>query len=252
MKRLFDIALSLGVLLIFSPVILVFSILVWLQDFKSPFYMAPRVGKNGKEFRMVKLRSMVANADKTGVNSTSARDSRITPLGHVIRRYKLDELTQLWNVLKGEMSVVGPRPQVKTDADLYTPVETGLLTVRPGITDMASIVFSDEGDILQDSKDPDLDYNQLIRPWKSRLGLLYVEKSSIMLDMRLISLTIFVVLSRERALREIQWVLAGLNAEEELRRVALRREKLVPTPPPGSSQEKPEKQNERERPKCKI
>lgn len=235
MKRLLDISLSLGVLIIFSPVILVFSILVWLQDFKSPFYMAPRVGKNGKEFQMVKLRSMVTNADKTGVNSTSASDSRITPIGRLIRRYKLDELTQFWNVLKGEMSVVGPRPQVKADADLYTPVEAGLLTVPPGITDMASIVFSDEGEILQDSTDPDLDYNLLIRPWKSRLGLLYVKKSSIVLDIRVIFLTTIAILSRERALKGIQRVLIDLNADKELRNVALRQDKLVPTPPPGSS-----------------
>ena len=146
--------------------------LVYRQDKESPFYMAPRVGRNNTIFKMAKLRSMVSNADKSGVDSTSANDSRITPIGHKIRKYKLDELTQLWNVFIGDMSLVGPRPNVQRDVDLYTKDEKNLLNVRPGITDFSSIVFSDEGDILKDKKDPDLSYNQLIRPWKSRLGLI--------------------------------------------------------------------------------
>jgi lipopolysaccharide/colanic/teichoic acid biosynthesis glycosyltransferase len=107
---------------------------------------------------------MVVNADKIGGISTAATDRRITPVGRLVRAYKLDELVQLWNVLKGDMSLVGPRPQVQTDAALYTQAEKRMLTVRPGITDPASIVFSDEGDILKDSADPDLLYNQIIRP----------------------------------------------------------------------------------------
>ena len=111
---------------------------------------------------------MIINADSSGVDSTSATDSRITSIGHVIRRFKLDELTQLWNVFLGDMSLVGPRPNVRKETDLYTIPEKLLLTVRPGITDISSIIFSDEGDILANKKDPDLAYNQLIRPWKSR------------------------------------------------------------------------------------
>ena len=134
-------------------------ILIWIHDFHSPFYIAPRVGKSGQVFNMVKLRSMVVHADKTGVDSTSSSDPRITPIGHIVRKFKLDEFTQLWNVLKGDMSLVGPRPNVKRETDLYTRVEKGLLSVCPGITDFSSIVFSDENEMLRDSKDPDIDYN---------------------------------------------------------------------------------------------
>ena len=178
MKRLMDVLVSFFGLLFLSPVLAVVMFFIWKQDRHSPFYVAPRVGKDGRIFRVVKLRSMVAGADKTGVDSTSAYDPRITSIGRFIRRFKLDEFTQLWNVLKGEMSLAGPRPNVKRETDLYTDVEKGLLSVKPGITDFSSIVFSDENDILKDSKDPDIDYNQLIRPWKSRLGLLYVKHQS--------------------------------------------------------------------------
>jgi lipopolysaccharide/colanic/teichoic acid biosynthesis glycosyltransferase len=114
---------------------------------------------------------MIKNADQSGVDSTGAADRRITPVGHFIRRYKLDEITQLWNVLKGDMSLVGPRPNVQRETDMYTGIERRLLSVKPGITDFSSIVFSDEGDILKDHADPDIAYNQLIRPGKSALGL---------------------------------------------------------------------------------
>jgi lipopolysaccharide/colanic/teichoic acid biosynthesis glycosyltransferase len=176
------------------------------------------------------------NADRSGVDSTSAQDPRITPLGRFIRAYKIDELPELWNVLKGDMSLVGPRPNVPREVDLYTDVERGLLTVRPGITDMASIVFSDENDILKDSKDPDIDYHQLIRPWKSRLGLLYAANRSVLLDLKLIVLTAIALLSREAALKRLQSVLCDVDADQELRRVSLREDPLRPYPPPGATQ----------------
>ena len=163
MKRLFDIVCSSLGLIVASPVLCPVIFLVWRQDKQSPFYVAPRVGKNGIPFKMVKLRSMIVNADRSGVDSTSVNDQRITKVGHFIRRSKLDELTQLWNVLIGDMSLVGPRPNVRRETDLYTKLEQKLLTVKPGITDFASIVFSDEGDILKDVEDPDIAYNQLIR-----------------------------------------------------------------------------------------
>jgi lipopolysaccharide/colanic/teichoic acid biosynthesis glycosyltransferase len=236
LKRAFDIVASLMGLLIASPVLLPVMFLVWRQDRHSPFYIAPRVARGEGTFSMVKLRSMVINADKSGVDSTSASDRRITPVGHFIRRYKLDELTQLWNVLKGDMSLVGPRPNVKRETDLYTAEEKKLLTVRPGITDIASIVFADEGDILKDSADPDLDYNQLIRPWKSRLGILYVERRSFLLDLRLVALTALAIVSRRRALEGVVGLLEGLGADEAMKRVAARTEKLVPHPPPGATE----------------
>jgi len=235
-KRLFDIVVSALGLILVSPILIPVMIAIWLQDFHSPFYKGTRIGKDGKPFRMVKLRSMVWNADKVGIDSTSARDPRITPVGHFIRRYKLDELSQLWNVLKGDMSLVGPRPQVPRDVALYTEEEKRLLTVRPGITDIASIVFSDEGDILKDSQDPDLDYNRLIRPWKSRLGLLYVDNRSFWLDIRLILLTALAIVSKRRALKYIQHILDELGADDLVKRVARRDQSLFPYPPPGATE----------------
>ncbi|MCK5509604.1 MAG: sugar transferase [Desulfobacterales bacterium] len=248
MKRLFDVVSSFIGLLVMSPVLIVFIFLIWRQDYKSPFYIASRVGRFGRSFKMVKLRSMVANADKSGVNSTSGDDMRITRVGHLIRRYKLDEFSQLWNVLMGQMSLVGPRPQVKQDVDLYTKEERHLLDACPGITALASIVFSDEGDILAGSKDPDLRYNQVIRPWKSRLGLLYINKRTFLLDIYIILLTIAAILSRPLALRGVQGILQSWNADERLIKIARRDESLYSYPPPGtdSADQGPPRRN-----KCK-
>ena len=236
LKRAFDFTAALFGLILTSPILLPVIVAIWLQDFHSPFYVAPRVGKGGKLFKMVKLRSMVVNADKVGVDSTSARDPRITRAGNLVRKYKLDELSQLWNVLIGDMSLVGPRPQVQRDVAIYTEEERRLLSVKPGITDMSSIVFADEGEILKDSQDPDLEYNQLIRPWKSRLGLFYINHQSFFLDIRLIFLTAVAILSRERALTGIQKILDRLGAEEMVKRVAMRQEPLKPFPPPGAAE----------------
>ena len=234
MKRILDIVCSFFGLIVLSPLLIPVMILVWLQDFHSPFYIAPRVGKNCRIFKMVKLRSMVFDADQTGVDSVSSNDSRITLIGRFIRKYKLDEFAQLWNVLKGDMSLVGPRPNVKRETDLYTDVEKGLLSVNPGITDFSSIVFSDENDILQDSKDPDIDYNQLIRPWKSRLGLLYVRHQSFLLDCVLVLLTVVALFSREKALLGMNRLLKWLDAPADVIRVSKREDMLVPCPPPGT------------------
>ena len=234
MKRVFDIALSFSGLIFAAPVLLAFIVAVWLQDFKSPFYIAPRVGMNMEKFDMVKLRSMVVDADKTGVDSTSANDMRITSVGKLIRKFKIDELSQLWNVLKGDMSFVGPRPNVDREVALYTDRERHLLDVRPGITDFSSIVFADEGDILAGAEDPDLRYNQIIRPWKSRLGLLYVENSSLLLDIRLIVLTVIGILSRRMALDGVTRLLKMLGADQQLLEVASRKHPLPPFPPPGA------------------
>ncbi len=226
MKRLIDIILSLSGLIILSPFFIIFIVLIWLQDFASPFYIAPRVGKNCKTFYMVKLRSMVVNADKSGVDSTAADDKRITWIGHFIRRYKLDEFSQLWNVLWGQMSLVGPRPNVQRDVALYTERERHLLDIRPGITDFASIVFSDEGNVLAGSEDPDLKYNQVIRPWKSRLGLFYIENRSMILDWQIIYLTVVAILSRPLALQGIQKILKKLGGSQRLIEIAGRNEPL--------------------------
>ena len=234
MKRIFDIAVAGVGLLLAAPILLPVTFIVWLQDRHSPFYVAARTGQHEKMFRMVKLRSMVVDADRSGVDSTGASDRRITPLGHFIRRVKLDELPQLWNVLTGDMSLVGPRPNVKRETDLYTTEERKLLGVKPGITDFASIVFADEGEILKDQSDPDLAYNQLIRPGKSRLGIFYVEHRSLWVDVQLCALTALAMLSRERALQGVARLLGNLGAHPSLVEVALRRSPLVPTPPPGA------------------
>ena len=236
MKRLFDILISLLGLIILSPVLLVFMYLVYHQDKHSPFYVAPRVGKDGLMFKMLKLRSMSVNADKSGVDSTSVDDVRITPVGHKIRRYKLDEFTQLWNVLIGDMSMVGPRPNVVSDTDLYTDIEKELLAVRPGITDFSSIVFSDEGEILEGKEDPDLSYNQLIRPWKSRLGLIYIKNQSLLLDVQLILYTVVAIISKPKALNWVTKKLNNLDVDLDTVEVSKRVVDLFPFPPPGSDE----------------
>jgi lipopolysaccharide/colanic/teichoic acid biosynthesis glycosyltransferase len=234
MKRALDLVGGVLGLIVFAPVLVPCSILVWWGDRHSPLYIAERMGKGEIPFQMIKLRSMVVGADRSGVDSTSASDARITPVGRFIRRYKLDELAQLLNVVRGDMSLVGPRPNVRRETDLYTTVEKKLLTVRPGITDLASIVFADENEILVDSEDPDLDYNQLIRPWKSRIGLAYVENANIVLDLRIIWLTAMGIASRKRALRGVSAALARLGCDEQLVSVATRTEPLMPFPPPGA------------------
>ena len=236
MKRLLDIIVSFCGLVMFSPILMIFMFLVWKGDKKTPFYMALRAGKDGKAFKMVKLRSMTVDADKSGVNSTGNNDIRITPIGHKIRSYKLDELTQLWNVLIGDMSLVGPRPNVVSDIDLYTDIEKGLLVVRPGITDFSSIVFSDEGEILEGKDNPDLAYNQLIRPWKSRLGLAYIENQSFLLDLQLIFYTIVAIISKPTALIWVAKKLNNLNVDADTVRVSKREVNLFPFPPPGSGE----------------
>ena len=233
LKRFIDIVISFLGLILVSPLFLIFILFIFLYDFKSPFYIAPRVGKNEKLFKMIKLRSMKVNADKSGVASTANNDNRITPIGKIIRKVKFDEISQLINVLTGSMSLVGPRPQVAQDVNLYTDKERILLTVRPGITDFASIVFSDEGNILEGSDDPDRDYNDLIRPWKSRLGLFYIEHQNTVLDLKLIIMTILSFINRKRILKKISKYLKIKNADENLVNVVMRQKVLTPEQPPN-------------------
>ena len=222
LRRSFDLLLSVIGLLVCIPVLLPVLVLVWLEDKQSPFYIAPRVGRYGLPFQMVKIRSMRADADSSGVSSTSNDDSRITPIGHFVRRFKIDELAQLWNVMIGEMSLVGPRPQVQSGVDLYSSRERALLSVKPGMTDFASIVFSDEGTILAGHADPDAAYNNLIRPGKSLLGLFYVEKNSFMVDVFLVILTIVAIFSKKYALKGMRVLLKKMQAPEKILLLASR------------------------------
>jgi lipopolysaccharide/colanic/teichoic acid biosynthesis glycosyltransferase len=236
LKRIFDMLIASSGLLFFSPLLLVVMVAIWLQDRKSPFYIAPRAAQGGGSFRMVKFRSMIVDADKLGGPSAVATDRRITPIGHLVRVYKLDELIQLWNVLKGDMSLVGPRPQVFSCVGLYTDAERRMLTVRPGITDPASIVFSDQGEILEGAADPDLLYNQIVRPWKSRLSLAYIDHRNFWIDVWLIVLTVIAIFSRATALRALGVLLRSWHLDPLVVRMAARLEPLLPYPPPGASE----------------
>ncbi len=236
LKRTIDIVFSILVLILASPILLAAMFLVWRYDHHSPFYRARRVGKDGRDFTMVKLRTMTINAEKLGGTSTAASDQRITPAGHMIRRYKLDELSQFWNVLRGDMSVVGPRPNTRAGGvDHYTAEEMRLLSIRPGITDLSSIVFSDEGDILNGSSDPDALYDAVIRPWKSRLGLLYVDRRDTVMDFRIIWLTALAIVAKPAALRGVGGILARIGANDDLRAICARVAPLPRGTPPGAT-----------------
>ena len=182
---------------------------------------------------MYKFRTMVLNADRIGASSTGNRDPRITTVGRFMRATKIDELPQLINVARGDMSLVGPRPNIGWEVASYSDEERGLLAVRPGITDLASIVFADEGAVLADHPDPDLAYEQLIRPWKSRLGLVYAHNASVSLNLRIIALTLLNSVNRPKALAKVVRLLQALDAEASLIRVATREDPLVPSAPPG-------------------
>ncbi len=234
MKRLADAVIALAGIGLVLPLGALIALAIWMEDRGSPWYRAARVARGGADFSMLKFRSMNPGAWKTGVNSTALGDTRITRVGRWLRRMKLDELPQLWNVLTGDMSLVGPRPQVRAEVDLYTRDERLMLTVRPGITDLASIVFSDEGEILAGSSDSDLLYNQLIRPWKSRLALLYVERGSLGYDFIILLSTLAALVSHSLALRGVAWTLESWNADSMLRTIATRRELLQAYPPPGA------------------
>jgi lipopolysaccharide/colanic/teichoic acid biosynthesis glycosyltransferase len=234
MKRTFDFLVALAALTLLAPLLAAIATAIWLDDRKSPFFFALRVARGGGDFRMVKFRTMIPDAWKSGVNSTASGDARITRVGRWLRKAKFDELPQLWNVLAGDMSLVGPRPQVRADVSLYTGEESRMLEARPGITDLASIVFADEGEILAGAADPDLLYNQIIRPWKSRLVLLYLEHQSLSRDLHILSMTALALCSRPRALRSMALLVDAWGGGEKLTAIAGRQTPLEASPPPGS------------------
>jgi len=195
-KRTFDLACSLFGLTVLSLVFIMIGILIKLEDGGSVFYSGVRVGLNGIKFRMFKFRTMVLNADKMGGSSTADDDPRITKVGKLLRKYKFDEMPQLINVLIGEMSFVGPRPEVPFYVEMFTPEEKKILSVRPGITDWASLWDSDEGAILAGSLDPEKTYMEKIRPQKLRLQLKYIREHSFLGDIQIIFQTILKVIKR--------------------------------------------------------
>ena len=188
-KRLFDItAAALGLALV-SPALILIGIVLKLSSPGPVLYRGTRVGLGGELFSMLKFRTMVVNAESLGGSATAADDPRLTPFGKFLRRYKLDEFPQLVNVLVGNMSLVGPRPEVPKYVNLYSPEEKAILTVRPGITDWASIWNSNEAAVLEGSREPEKTYEELIRPTKLTLQLLYVRNHSLPIDLKILLYT---------------------------------------------------------------
>ena len=194
MIRLCDIVFSAIGLLLLSPLFLIVYILIRCESKGGGFYCQQRVGKDGRMFDLYKFRSMRTGSDKKGLITVGGHDSRITRMGYFIRKYKIDELPQLWNVLKGDMSLVGPRPEVKKYVDLYTEEQRRVLSVRPGITDYASIEYVDENEILGNAEDPDRVYVEEIMPAKIKLNMRYIENRSLNEYFKIIGLTFINIL----------------------------------------------------------
>lgn len=196
MKRFFDLVASGLGLLVLSPLFLVLA--VWIKcDSSGPvFYRQVRVGRNNRDFRLYKFRSMRVGSDKKGLITIGGHDPRVTRSGYYIRRYKLDELPQLINVFAGNMSLVGPRPEVRKYVDLYTPEQMHVLDVRPGITDLASIRYRNENELLEQADDPDRYYVDVIMQDKLRINLEYVADHSFLKDIKLIGMTFRAIVSK--------------------------------------------------------
>ncbi len=204
MKRAFDLILSSIALIALSPLLLGIAILIKLDSNGPVFYRGERVGRHGKVFKIFKFRSMVADAELKGGLSTSDKDPRITRVGAYLRRFKLDELPQFLNVFKGEMSLVGPRPEVKEYMVKYRAEKEPTLAVRPGITDWATIWNSDEGGILKDFDDPDKAYEELIFPIKLKLQQKYCKQRSFLTDLKILFYTAAKMLNPNFTPRELR------------------------------------------------
>jgi lipopolysaccharide/colanic/teichoic acid biosynthesis glycosyltransferase len=189
-KRLFDIIFSIVGIIILSPFLILISIIVLMTSPGGAFYRQVRVGKNGKEFKLLKFRTMRKGADKSGSLTVGMRDSRITSIGFYLRKYKLDELPQLFNVLAGDMSFVGPRPEVPEYVALYDTVQKKVLNVKPGITDYASIVYSEENELLAKAENPQELYLKKIMPAKLKLNMKYINEMGLSTDIKIILKTI--------------------------------------------------------------
>ena len=189
-KRLFDIVLSLiGILLLF-PFFLLFALLIIINSGFPVFYTQERIGKNERAFSLLKFRTMKSGSDKKGLLTVGERDSRITGIGYFLRKYKLDELPQLFNVLFGDMSLVGPRPEVKKYTDLYNAEQKKVLSVKPGITDYASIEYSNENELLSNSANPEQEYISKVMPAKLKLNLKYIQDQGLLTDFKIILKTL--------------------------------------------------------------
>ncbi|MBP8993155.1 MAG: sugar transferase [Bacteroidales bacterium] len=195
MKRIFDLLFSFLGLVILSPFLLVIAILIVIDSKGDIFYLQQRVGKDNKDFNIFKFRTMRPNSDKQGLLTVGAKDSRITKIGVFLRKYKIDELPQLINVLIGNMSFVGPRPEVRKYVDLYNSEQKKVLTVKPGITDYASIKYSNENELLAKSENPEKTYIEEIMPAKLELNLKYIKEASLLTDIKIIFKTFVKIVS---------------------------------------------------------
>lgn len=190
MKRAFDLIVSFLALVILSPAFIIISLIILIDNFGSVFYLQKRVGINNNEFNLYKLRTMYSGSDKKGLLTVGVSDKRITRVGMVLRRYKLDELPQLINVFLGSMSIVGPRPEVRKYVELYNEEQKKVLTIKPGITDYASILYKNENEILAKSTQAETTYVEEIMPHKLSLNLEYIENRSFKTDLKIILKTI--------------------------------------------------------------
>ncbi len=196
MKRIFDVVASGLGLLVLSPFFLLLAVWIKLDSAGPVFYRQVRVGRYNRNFRLFKFRSIRVGSDKKGLITVGGRDPRVTRSGYFIRKYKLDELPQLINVLLGDMSLVGPRPEVRKYVEMYTSEQLHVLDVRPGITDMASIRYRNENELLAEAEDPEAYYIREIMPDKLKINLEYVAKHSFWFDMNLIFKTITEVVTK--------------------------------------------------------
>jgi lipopolysaccharide/colanic/teichoic acid biosynthesis glycosyltransferase len=193
-KRLFDILASFFGLIVLFPFLFALSLWIAIDSKGGIFYRQIRVGKNGKDFRLWKFRTMKTDSDKKGLLTVGGRDPRITRLGYYLRKYKIDELPQLLNVLTGDMSLVGPRPEVRKYVNMYTPEQLHVLDVQPGITDYASIEYSNENELLAKSNDPEKTYIEEVMPAKLKLNMKYIEEKSFGTDIKIIFKTVAKIL----------------------------------------------------------
>lgn len=194
MKRLFDIVASGCGLILLFPLFIILSIWIKFDSEGSIFYKQVRVGRYNKDFYLYKFRSMRVGSDKKGLITVGDRDPRITNSGYFIRKYKLDEFPQLINVLKGDMSLVGPRPEVRKYVDMYTPEQLRVLDVRPGITDLASIRYRNENEILAQAANPDEYYVNVVMQDKLKINLEYIDKHNLWYDIKLIFKTFYAII----------------------------------------------------------
>jgi lipopolysaccharide/colanic/teichoic acid biosynthesis glycosyltransferase len=199
MKRIFDFVAAFFALIFLSPVLIVLAIWILLDSSGGVFYYQTRVGRNNRDFRLIKFRSMHPGADAKGLLTVGGRDPRISRAGFFLRKTKMDELPQLINIIRGEMSFVGPRPEVRKYVELYSAEQMNVLAVRPGLTDYASLEYLDESELLEKSEDPEKAYVEDIMPAKLKLNMKYIREQSMMLDLKIIFKTIGSIIRSNKA-----------------------------------------------------